>query len=226
MKRSKRYKSVKEKIEKDKKYSVEEAVDFLIENAKVKFDESVEVHFRTNISPKQADQLVRGSVVLPHSVGKEKKIAVFVEGDKAVEAKEAGADLIGGDELISKIKQTKEIDFDVSVATPDMMRKLAGIAKILGPKGLMPSPKTDTVTTDIKKTVEQLKKGKINFKNDDSGNVHQMVGKVSLGKDKLKENITSYIQAIKDSRPSGVKGEFIKTVTVSSTMGVGIRIGL
>jgi len=224
MKRSKRYKSVKEKIEKDKKYSVEEAVDFLIENAKVKFDESVEVHFRTSINPKQADQLIRGAVVLPHSVGKEKRIAVFVEGDKATEAKEAGADLVGGEELISKIKQTKQIDFDVSVATPDMMRKLAGIAKILGPKGLMPSPKTETVTTDIKKTVEQLKKGKINFKNDDAGNVHQMIGKVSLGEDKLKENISSYIQAIKDSRPSGVKGEFIKTITVSSTMGVGIRI--
>ena len=226
MKRSKRYKSVKEKIEKDKKYSVEEAVDFLIENAKVKFDESVEVHFRTNINPKQADQLIRGAVVLPHSVGKEKRIAAFVDGDKVAEAKEAGADLVGGEELISKIKQTKEIDFDVSVATPDMMRKLAGIAKILGPKGLMPSPKTDTVTMDIKKTVEQLKKGKINFKNDDSGNVHQMVGKVSLGKDKLKENVTAYIQAIKDSRPSGVKGEFLRTITVSSTMGVGIRINL
>jgi len=226
MNRSKRYKSIREKIEKDKKYSVEEAVKFLLENAKTKFDESVEVHFRTNINPKQADQLVRGSVVLPYSVGKEKKIAVFVEGDKITEAKEAGADLVGGEELIAKIKQTKEIDFDVSVATPDMMRKLAGIAKILGPKGLMPSPKTETVTTDIKKTVEQLKKGKINFKNDDSGNVHQMVGKVSLGKDKLKENVTAYIQAIKDSRPSGVKGEFIKTITVGSTMGVGIRVGL
>jgi large subunit ribosomal protein L1 len=226
MKRSKRYKNVKEKIEKDKKYSVDEAVKFLLENAKAKFDESVEVHFRTNINPKQADQLVRGTVVLPHSVGKEKKVAVFVERDKIAEAKEAGADFVGGDEMIDKIKQTKQIDFDVSVATPDMMRKLASIAKILGPKGLMPSPKTETVTTDIKKTVEQLKKGKINFKNDDSGNVHQMIGKVSLGEDRLKENITVYIQAIKESRPSGVKGEFIKTITVSSTMGVGIRVGL
>lgn len=226
MKRSKRYKSVKEKIEKDKKYSIDEAVKFLLENAKVKFDESVEVHLKTNINPKQADQLVRGAIVLPHSIGKEKKIVVFVDGDKATEAKEAGADIIGGDELISKIKQTKEVDFDISVATPDMMRKLASIAKILGPKGLMPSPKTDTVTTDIKKTVEQLKKGKINFKNDDSGNIHQMIGKISLGEDKLKENITTYVQAIKESRPSGVKGEFIKTITVASTMGVGIRIGL
>jgi len=226
MKRSKRYKSVKEKIDKSKVYSIDEAVDFLIENAKVKFDESVEVHLRTNIDPKQADQLIRGSVVLPHGIGKEKKVAVFAEGDKAAEAKEAGADLIGGEDLVGKIKQAKQTDFDVSVATPEMMKKLAGIAKILGPKGLMPSPKTDTVTIDIKKAVEQLKKGKINFKNDDSGNVHQMIGKVSFGKDKLKENITAYVQAIRDARPSGVKGEFIKNVVATSTMGVGIKIGL
>ncbi len=226
MKRSKRYKSVKEKIDKNKIYSVDEAVEFLVENTKTKFDESAEVHLRTNIDPKQADQLIRGSVVLPHGIGKEKKIAVFAEGDKAAEAKEAGADLIGGEDLIEKIKQKKEIDFDISVATPDMMRKLASIAKILGPKGLMPSPKTDTVTMDIKKTVEQLKKGKINFKNDDSGNVHQLVGKVSFGKDKLKENITAYVQAIRDARPTGAKGEFIKNVVVTSTMGVGIKVGL
>ena len=226
MKRSKRYKSIKEKIDKNKIYSVDEAVEFLIENAKAKFDESVEVHLKTNIDPKQADQLIRGSVVLPHGIGKEKKIAVFAEGDKVAEAKEAGADLVGGEDLIEKIKQKKEIDFDVSVATPEMMRKLASIAKILGPKGLMPSPKTDTVTMDIKKTVEQLKKGKINFKNDDSGSVHQLVGKVSFGKDKLKENVTAYIQAIKDARPSGAKGEFIKNVVVTSTMGVGIKVGL
>ncbi len=226
MKRSKRYKSVKEKIDKSKIYSVDEAVEFLVENAKTKFDESVEVHLRASIDPKQADQLIRGSVVLPYGIGKEKKIAVFAEGDKAAEAKEAGADLIGGEDLIEKIKQKKEINFDVSVATPEMMRKLASIAKILGPKGLMPSPKTDTVTMDIKKTVEQLKKGKINFKNDDSGNVHQLVGKVSFGKDKLKENITAYIQAIRDAKPSGAKGEFIKNVVVTSTMGVGIKVGL
>ncbi len=226
MKRSKRYKSVKKKIDKNKVYGVEEAVEFLVENAKVKFDEGIEVHLRTNIDPKQADQLIRGSVVLPHGIGKEKKVAVFAEGDKVTEAKEAGANLIGGEDLIEKIKQTKEVDFDVSVATPEMMRKLAGIAKILGPKGLMPSPKTDTVTMDVKKTVEQLKKGKINFKNDDSGNVHQLVGKVSFGKDKLKENITVYVQAIRDAKPSGAKGEFIKNVVVTSTMGVGIKVGL
>ena len=226
MKRSKRYKSVKEKIDKSKVYEIDEAVKLLIENANAKFDESVEVHFRTNINSKQADQLIRGSVVLPYGLGKEKKIVVFAEGEKAEEAKEAGADIIGGEELVAKIKQTKQVDFDVSVATPDMMRKLAVIAKVLGPKGLMPSPKTDTVTVDIKKIVEQLKKGKLNFKNDDSGNIHQLVGKVSFGDEKLRENIKSFIQAIKEARPSGAKGEFIKTITITSTMGAGIRVGL
>lgn len=226
MKRSKRYKDIKEKIEENEKYNIDKAVELLTKNASAKFDESVEVHFRTGINPKQADQLIRGAIVLPHGTGKEKKVAVFAEGDKADEAKNAGADLIGGEELISKIKQTKQIDFDISVATPEMMKKLASIAKILGPKGLMPSPKTDTVTIDIAKTVEQLKKGKINFKNDDSGNVHQLVGKVSFGKDKLKENITAYVQAVKDARPSGVKGEFIKSITITSTMGAGIRVGV
>ncbi len=226
MERSKRYKSVKKKIDKNKVYGIDEAVKVLIENANAKFDESVEVHFRTNINSKQADQLIRGTVVLPYGTGKEKKIAVFVEGEKAKEAKEAGADIVGGEDLVAKIKQTKQVDFDVSVATPDMMRKLATIAKILGPKGLMPSPKTDTVTVDIKKTVEQLKKGKLNFKNDDSGNIHQLVGKISFGDEKLRENIKIFIQAIKEARPSGAKGEFIKTITVTSTMGAGIRVGL
>ena len=226
MERSKRYKEARGKIDKDKVYDVDEAVKILIENASAKFDESVEVHLRTNIDPKQADQLIRGSVVLPSGIGKEKKIVVFAEGEKAEEAKEAGANIVGGEELVAKIKQAKQADFDVSVATPDMMRKLAVIAKILGPKGLMPSPKTDTVTLDIKATVEQLKKGKLNFKNDDSGNIHQLIGKVSFGNDKLGENIKSFVQAIREARPSGAKGEFIKTVTITSTMGVGIKINL
>lgn len=226
MERSKRYKEARGKIDKNKVYDVDEAVKILIENASAKFDESVEVHLRTNIDPKQADQLIRGSVVLPSGIGKEKKIAVFAEGEKAEEAEEAGADIVGGEELVAKIKQAKQVDFDVSVATPDMMRKLAVIAKILGPKGLMPSPKTGTVTADIKVTVEQLKKGKLNFKNDDSGNIHQLVGKVSFGNDKLGENIKSFVQAIREARPSGAKGEFIKTVVITSTMGVGIKINL
>lgn len=226
MKRSKRYKSIKSKVEKNKLYNIDEAVEILIKNASAKFDESVEVHIKTGIDPKQSEQLIRGSIVLPYGAGKEKKIAVFAEGEKAQEAKEAGADIVGGEELIGKIKQAKQADFDVSIATPDMMKKLAPIAKILGPKGLMPSPKTDTVTMDIKKTVEQLKKGKVNFKNDDTSNIHQMVGKVSFGKDKLKENVAAFIQAIKESKPVKMKGDFIKSITITSTMGAGIRVGV
>lgn len=226
MKRSKRYKNIKSKVEKNKLYNIDEAVEMLIKNAGAKFDESVEVHIKTGIDPKQSEQLIRGSIVLPYGTGKEKKIAVFAEGEKAQEAKEAGADIVGGEELIGKIKQAKQASFDVSIAVPDMMKKLAPIAKILGPRGLMPSPKTDTVTMDIKKTVEQLKKGKINFKNDDTSNIHQMVGKVSFGKDKLKENITAFIRAIKESRPAKMKGDFIKSVTITSTMGTGIKVGI
>ncbi len=226
MKRSKRYKSVREKIDRNKLYGIDEAVKILAENAKAKFNESVEVHIKTGIDTKQSDQLIRGTVILPYGTGKEKRIAVFAEADKTMEAKEAGADIVGGEELVDKIKQTKEVEFDVAVATPGMMRKLAPIAKILGPKGLMPSPKTDTVTMDIGKTVEQLKKGKLNFKNDAAGNIHQMVGKVSFGEKKLKENILAFIQAVKESKPAGAKGDFIKSITIASTMGVGIKVNL
>jgi large subunit ribosomal protein L1 len=198
----------------------------LVKNANSKFDESVEVHMRTGIDTKQADQQIRGTIVLPHGTGKEKRIAVFAEGEKLTEAKDAGADVFGGQELIDKIKNTKEVDFDVSVATPEMMKKMASIAKVLGPKGLMPSPKTDTVTTDIKGTVEQLKKGKLSFKNDTTGNLHQLVGKVSFGEEKLRENIETFVKNIRDNKPTGAKGEFIKSVTVTSTMGVGIKINL
>ncbi|MCK5085118.1 50S ribosomal protein L1 [Candidatus Parcubacteria bacterium] len=224
MNKSKRYKNIKEKLDITKTYEIDEAIKMLIANSNVKFDESVEIHFRTNLDPKQADQQIRGTIVLPHGTGKEKKIAVFAEGDQAKEAEDAGADLVGGEDLIAKIKKTKETDFDIAVATPDMMRKLATVAKILGPKGLMPSPKTETVSTDIKKTVQQLKKGKLNFKNDETGNIHQMVGKISFGEDKLKENITAFVQIIRDSKPSGAKGDYIKNIVVTSTMGVGIKI--
>ncbi|MBW6440598.1 50S ribosomal protein L1 [Patescibacteria group bacterium] len=226
MNRSKRYKSIKDKIDKTKVYGLDEAVKMLIENSNVKFDESVEVHFRTNINPKQADQQIRGAIVLPHGTGKEKRIAVFTEGDQVQEAKDAGANIVGGEDLIALIKKTKEADFDIAVATPEMMRKLAVVAKVLGPKGLMPSPKTETVTTDIKKTVEQLKKGRLNYKNDDTGNVHQLVGKVSFGEEKLKENITAFVQNMRDAKPSGAKGDYIKNIVITSSMGVGFKINL
>ena len=226
MQRSKRYKSLRGEVDSTKVYSIDEAVKMLVKNANSKFNESIEVHMRTGIDPKQADQQIRGTIVLPHGTGKEKRIAVFAEGEQLMEAEAAGADVFGGQDLIDKIKQTKEVDFDVSVATPEMMRKMASVAKILGPKGLMPSPKTDTVTTDIKGTVEQLKKGKLSFKNDANGNVHQLVGKVSFGEEKIKENIQAFVQNIRDNKPTGAKGEFIKNIVVTSTMGVGIKVNL
>jgi len=226
MQRSKRYKNLKEQVDKTKVYSIDEAVKMLIKNASSKFDESVEVHIRTGVDPKQADQQIRGTIVLPHGTGKEKRIAVFAEGEQLIEAEQAGADVFGGQDLIDKIKQTKTADFDVSVATPEMMKKMASVAKVLGPKGLMPSPKTDTVTTDIKGTVEQLKKGKLSFKNDATANVHQLVGKVSFGEEKLRENIIAFVQNMRDNKPSGAKGEFIKNVVVTTTMGVGIKVNL
>ncbi|MDD3190721.1 MAG: 50S ribosomal protein L1 [Candidatus Pacebacteria bacterium] len=226
MKRSKRYSALKEQVDSTKVYSIEDAVRMLVGIANSKFNESVEVHMRTGIDPKQADQQIRGTIILPHGTGKEKRIAVFAEGEKQEDAKAAGADVVGGQELIDKIKQTKEVDFDVSVATPEMMKKMASVAKVLGPKGLMPSPKTDTVTVDIKETVEQLKKGKLSFKNDTTGNLHQLVGKVSFGEEKLRENIEAFVQNIKDNKPTGAKGEFIKSITITSTMGVGIKVNL
>ncbi len=224
MKKSKRYREAMKNVDRLKTYDLDEALELVIKNATAKFDESVEVHLVLGISPKQSDQLVRGTITLPYSVGKSKKIVVFAEGDKAKEAEKAGADLVGGQELIDEIKQKKVCDFEVAVATPEMMKNLAPIAKILGPKGLMPSPKTETVTTDVAKTVAELKKGKLSFKNDDTGNLHQLVGKVSLGKDKLKENLTVFMDKIRGMKPENSKGIFIKDAKICSAMGPGIRV--
>lgn len=222
MKHGKKFKSAAEKIERNKQYSVEEAVKLVRDNKIAKFDESVEVHVKLYIDTKKGEQQVRGTVVLPHGTGKTKKVAV-ITSTKAKEAKDAGADMVSGEELIAKIKAGK-IDFEILVATPEMMPKLAQIAKILGPKGLMPSPKTETVTEKIKETVEMLKKGKVNYKNDDSGNIHQIVGKISFSQDYLKANIEAFIESLRKAKPAAIKGKFIKSVSICSTMGPGIKI--
>lgn len=222
MQRGKKYKSASEKVDKNKTYSIEEAIKLVKENKLAKFDESVEVHIKLSIDTKAGDQQVRGTVVLPYGTGKTKKIAV-ITSIKTKEAKDAGADMIGGEEMITKLKSGK-FNFDILVATPEMMPKLAPIAKILGPKGLMPSPKTETVTEKIKETVEALKKGKINFKNDDTGNIHQVFGKLSFSKLDLGANLKALTEALNKAKPASVKGKFIKSVTICSTMGPGIKV--
>lgn len=224
--RSKKYQEIKKKIEPQKLYSLEGAVDFIKENRAAKFDESVEVHLKLKIDPSKTEQYLKGNIVLPFGLGKSKKIVCFVGPEKEKEAKEAGVDYIGGKELIEKIKTTKKLDFDVAIATPDMMKDLATIAKILGPKGLMPSPKQETVTKDISRIIAEIKKGKISFKNDEGGNIHQAVGKISWDKEKIIDNIKAFLEAVKKAKPARVKGNFIQNIILCSTMGPGIKIKL
>jgi len=221
---TKRMAAISAKIDKNKVYSLDEAIKLVKETSGVKFDASVEIHAHMGIDPKKGDQLIRATVVLPHGIGKTKKVAVFCSSEKEKEANEAGADIVYTEEGIKKIKDTGKIDFEIAVTTPDMMPKLAAIAKVLGPKGLMPSPKTETVGPNIKKMVEELKKGKVTFKNDDTANVHQIVGKVSFDDEKLKENLSAFLEALKKSRPTTIKGSFIKNLVLCSTMGPSIRI--
>ena len=219
---SKHYQSIKQKIDNNKTYAINEAIDIIKKTASKKFDESVEVHIKLGIDPKKSEQHVRGAVALPHSTGKTIKIAAFTNSPE--KAKKAGAIIAGGQELIDEIKKTEKTDFEVTVAEPTMMKQIAPIARILGTRGLMPSPKTGTVTPDIEKAIKELTGGKVNFKNDDTGNIHQLVGKASLNNNELFENIKMFTEAIKKIKPSGVKGEYIKSVTVCSTMGPGVRI--
>ncbi len=221
MQRGKKYKVAAEKIDSNKIYSIEEAVKILKENPMAKFDEAIEIHVKTNIDPKKGEQQVRGTVVLPHGTGKTKRIAV-VTSTQAEAAKKAGADIVGGEEIIEKL--AKKINFDILVATPEMMPKLAKVAKILGPKGLMPNPKSETVTTKIAETVAALKKGKAAFKNDDTGNIHQVVGKISFAGEQLQENIQTFLTTMEKSKPAELKGKFISGITICSTMGKGIKI--
>ncbi len=222
----KRLKEAKAKIESDKVYEISEAIKLAKETSKVKFDASLEVHARLGIDPKKGDQIIRGAVVLPHGTGKAIKIAAFVADDKAKDAKAAGADVIGNEDLIAQIKKTSKTDFDIAVATPDMMPKLAAIAKILGQKGLMPNPKAGTIGPDITKIIEELKKGKVAYKNDAQANVHVLIGKLSFDDAKLQENFTTFLDSLKKSKPQSLKSTFIKNMSISSSMGPGIKVSI
>lgn len=225
MKKSKALRGAYEKIEKEKLYSLSEAIDLMLELNTVKFDPTAEIHFNLGINPKHADQQVRSTISLPHGTGKSVRIVVFCSDDKVKVAKSAGAIEAGETDLVEKITKGWT-DFDVAVATPDMMRSLAKLARILGPKGLMPNPKAGTVTTDIEKTVSELSAGRIEFRNDKVGIVHTIFGKLSFGKKKLEENIEVLINALKEVKPTGVKGTYIQSVTIHSTMGPGIKIDI
>lgn len=223
-KHSKRYNELQSQFDKENVYSIEEAVELLQGFSKTKFDETMEIHFNLGIDPRKGDQQIRSTLVLPHGTGKSKKVVVFAEGEAAQEAQKAGADLVGSDELIEEIKKTGKCDFDEAIATPDMMKKLGPIAKTLGTKGIMPNPKKETVTTSVGSTVKAIKGGKIAFRNDDTSNIHQAIGKISFTKEQLVENINVFLQSILKARPTTQKGTYIKSATLTSTMGPGIKI--
>ena len=221
---SKRFKEAQKKIDPRKVYPVAEAIELAKATSTVKFDATVEVHVKLGINPKKSDQQVRSSVALPYGTGKTIKVAVIADnGDQQKAAKTAGADLVGEADLIENIKKGK-IDFDILVATPSAMRLLAPVAKVLGPKGLMPNPKDGTVTQNIAEAVTNLKKGKINFKNDDSANIHALIGKVSFDKEKLIANFSAFLDGVLKAKPSSAKGNYIKNVTLSTSMGPGIKV--
>lgn len=214
------------KVDKTKTYSLTDAVNLVKETANTKFDATIEVHVRLGIDPKKSDQQIRSTVSLPHGTGKTKKVAAFVGPNDEKAAKEAGADVIYTEEEIKRLKDTGKIDFEIAVATPEMMPKMASVAKVLGPKGLMPSPKTDTVGTDVKKMISDLKKGKAAFKNDDGANIHIGVGKASFTADQLKENIVAFTDVLKKLKPSSAKGTYLKMVYLSSSMGPSVKVSV
>lgn len=210
--------------DRSKAYPIEEALEIVKKLTKTKFDASVEIHFRLGINSKKGDQQVRGAVSLPHGTGKTVKVAAFVTSENEKAVKDAGADFVGSDELIAEIKKTEKTDFQVAIAEPALMKNLAVIAKILGTRGLMPSPKNDTVTTNPAKTVSELKKGKISFKNDDTANVHTIIGKISFDTKKLAENYQTLLDTIKKSKPASSKGTFLRNISLSSSMSPGVKV--
>jgi large subunit ribosomal protein L1 len=223
---SKRMTILKEKVDNTRSYALDEALQLVKDTSSVKFDASVEVHVRLGIDPKKGDQQVRATVSLPHGTGKSKSVAAFVGPNDEKAAKEAGADFVYGEEEIKKIKDTGKVEFDIAVATPEMMPKLAVAAKVLGPKGLMPNPKTETVGKDVVKMITELKKGKAAFKTDDGANVHQAIGKVSFENGQLKENFNAFIEALNKAKPQGAKGVYIKAVSLTSSMGPSIKVAI
>ena len=222
-KSGKKYTAASQQIE-HKPYALEEALPLVKKVKFAKFDETVELHMRLGVDPKHADQMVRGTVVLPNGLGKSKKVLVIASGDKQREAQEAGADIVGGEEIVTKIQTENWTDFDAVIATPDMMRSVGRLGKVLGPRGLMPNPKTGTVTVDVAQAVKEVKAGKVEFRVDKTGVIHVPVGKVSFESGKLLENANSLLQAVVKAKPAAAKGKYVKSVTICSTMGPGVNL--
>jgi len=224
--RSKRYLQIKQLVDRNKFYELDEAIELLKKMATAKFDETVELAIKANIDPRKSEEQIRGTISLPHGTGRKVRVLVFAKGDKAAEAQEAGADYVGAEELIEKIQNEGFLDFDIAIATPDMMRFVGRLGKILGPRGLMPSPKSGTVTQDVAKAVKEFKAGRIEIRNDRTGNLHMPIGKASFENEKLKENILEAIRQINAMRPQAVKGRFFEKIALSTTMSPGVKLDL
>lgn len=224
MKKGKRYKAAAAQVDRMSLYESKEAVDLVIKAASAKFDETVEAHIKLGVDGRHADQQVRGAVVLPHGTGKKVRVLVFAKGEKAKEAEEAGAEFVGAEELIPKIQNDGWLDFEVVVATPDMMGVVGRLGRVLGPKGLMPNPKAGTVTMDVKKAIEDIKAGKIEYRLDKTNIIHCPIGKVSFGTEKLMDNFHTLMNAVIKAKPSAAKGQYLRSVSVASTMGPGVKI--
>jgi large subunit ribosomal protein L1 len=223
-KRSKRYREALRLVDRSRRYSLAEAVALALRGPRAKFDETVEMAVRLAVDPRQADQNVRGAVVLPHGTGKSPRVLVFAKGEKAKEAEAAGADFVGAEELVKRIQDENWLEFDKVVATPDMMSQVGRLGKILGPRGLMPNPKVGTVTMDVGRTVREIKAGKVEFRVDKAGVVHVPIGKVSFGPDKLVENARAVLGAVMRAKPASAKGNYLRSIAVSTTMGPGVKV--
>lgn len=223
-KKGKRYVESAKLVNKETLYDVNEAIELVQQTAKAKFDETVELHIKLGVDSRHADQQVRGAVVLPHGTGKTRKVLVFAKGDKAKEAENAGADFVGAEELVTKIQSENWFDYDVVVATPDMMGVVGRLGRVLGPKGLMPNPKSGTVTFEVEKAVKEIKAGKVEYRVDKTNIVHVPIGKISFGNEKLKDNFNALMDAVIKAKPAAAKGRYLRSVTITSTMGPGIKM--